>query len=160
MGEAMLLNRVSDDLGIEETVTYLSIMVSPLALVMEVIVGRRWRDSCLRLVMPLSLLKEELDLLALWLFEKLLLELSWRLEEENMLMISEGCFGKDSFKLLNDRIAGLFYTRWADNEVDGEAGRDRTRQQKNEADERRRRKNIVGYFGKLKPTSGSNSDWK
>jgi hypothetical protein len=77
---------------IEEMMTYFSIIVSPLALVIEVIVGRRWRDSCLRLVMPLSLLKEELDLLALWLFEKLLLELSWRLEEENMLVISDGGF--------------------------------------------------------------------
>jgi hypothetical protein len=54
---------------------------------MEVIVGRRWwRDSCFRLVMPLSLLKEALDLLALWPFEKLLLELSCRLDEENMLI--------------------------------------------------------------------------
>jgi hypothetical protein len=54
---------------------------------MEVIVGRRWRDSCFRLVTPLSLLNEELDLLALWLFEKLLVELSCRLEEENMLIV-------------------------------------------------------------------------
>ena len=38
--------------------------------------------------MPLSLLKEALDLLALWPFEKLLLELSCRLDEENMLI---GC---------------------------------------------------------------------
>jgi hypothetical protein len=43
-------------------------------------------------MMPLSLLKEVLDLLALWLFEKLLLELSWRLEEENMLMPFGGGF--------------------------------------------------------------------
>lgn len=97
---------------------------------MEVIVGRRWRDSCLRLVMPLSLLKEELDLLALWLFEKLLLELSWRLEEENMLIVFKEGFERKCFlKLLNDGIVGLFYTRWADNEMDGEAGRDGTRQQ-------------------------------
>lgn len=54
---------------------------------MEVIVGRRWRDSCFLLVTPLSLLNEELDLLALWLFEKLLVELSCRLEEENMLIV-------------------------------------------------------------------------
>lgn len=73
--------------GLKKSVTYLSIIVSPLALAIEVIVGRRWRDSCLRLVIPLSLLKEELDLLALWLFEKLLLELSWRLEEENILIV-------------------------------------------------------------------------
>lgn len=56
---------------------------------MEVIVGRReWRDSCFRLEIPLSLLNEALDLLALWPFEKLLVELSCRLEVENMLM---GC---------------------------------------------------------------------
>jgi hypothetical protein len=36
-------------------------------------------------VTPLSLLNDELDLLTLWLFEKLLVELSCRLEEENML---------------------------------------------------------------------------
>ena len=36
--------------------------------------------------MPLSLLKEALDLLALWPFEKLLLELSCLLDEENMLI--------------------------------------------------------------------------
>lgn len=36
--------------------------------------------------MPLSLLKEALDLLALWPFEKLLFELSCRLDEENMLI--------------------------------------------------------------------------
>lgn len=93
---------------------------------MEVIVGRRWRDSCLRLVIPLSLLKEELDLLVLWLFEKLLLELSWRLEEENMLIVflKEVSSESDFLKLLNDGILELFYTRWADN-VDGEAGRDK-----------------------------------
>jgi hypothetical protein len=39
------------------------------------------------LVTPLSLLNDELDLLALWLFEKLLVELSCRLEEENMLTV-------------------------------------------------------------------------
>jgi hypothetical protein len=38
-------------------------------------------------VTPLSLLNDELDLLALWLFEKLLVELSCRLEEENMLTV-------------------------------------------------------------------------
>lgn len=64
--------------------------VSSLAVAVEAVAGLRWRDSCRRLVTPLSLLKEELDLLTLWLLEKLLLDDSCRLDEENMLAAVEG----------------------------------------------------------------------
>jgi hypothetical protein len=70
--------------------TYFPMAVSSLAVAVEAVVGLRWRDSCRRLVTPLSLLKEELDLLTLWLLEKLLLEDSCRLDEENMLAAVEG----------------------------------------------------------------------
>lgn len=53
-------------------------MVSSLA--DEAVAGLRCRDSWRFLVMPLSLLKEELDLDTLWPLEKLLLEVSKRLE--------------------------------------------------------------------------------
>lgn len=53
-------------------------MVSSLA--DEAVAGLRWRDSWRFLVMPLSLLNEELDLDTLWPLEKLRLEVSKRLE--------------------------------------------------------------------------------
>lgn len=75
----------------QSNTAYFPMTVSSLAVAVEAVVGLRWRDSCRRLVTPLSLLKEELDLLALWLLEKLLLEDdSCRLDEENMLAAVEG----------------------------------------------------------------------
>ena len=41
--------------------------------------GRRWRDSWRRLERPWSLPKDALDLVTLWLLEKLLLDGSYRL---------------------------------------------------------------------------------
>lgn len=55
-------------------------MVSSLTLAEEAVAGLRWRDSWRFLVMPLSLLKEELDLDTLWPLEKLRLEVSILLE--------------------------------------------------------------------------------
>lgn len=55
--------------------------VSSDAAAVEAVAGLRWRDSCRRLVTPLSLLKDdallkdELDLLWRWLLVKLLLDL-------------------------------------------------------------------------------------
>lgn len=67
-------------------VKLLFMAVSSLAAAVEAVAGLRWRDSCRRLVTPLSLLKDEallkdaVDLLCLWPLVKLLLDL------ENMLM--------------------------------------------------------------------------
>jgi hypothetical protein len=77
--------------------------------------------------MPLSLLNDELDLLALWLFEKLLLELSCRLEEENMLVVVDVISSESRFVLKNNGIVAPFYTCPVDNVVDGRAGRGRGR---------------------------------
>lgn len=76
---------------------------------------------------PLSLLNEELDLLALWLFEKLLVELSCRLEEENMLTVVDVISSESLFVLKMMGSLLRFYTRWVDNVVDGRAGRGRGR---------------------------------
>lgn len=65
--------------GDGEDVTYLPMTVSSLAVAVEAVVGRRWRDSWRLLDTPLSLLKEELDLDSLWPLEKLLLDVSNRL---------------------------------------------------------------------------------
>lgn len=65
-------------------VKLLPMTVSSLAVAVEAVVGLL-RDSCRRFVTPLSLLNDELDLLALWLLEKLLVEDSCRLE--NMLVM-------------------------------------------------------------------------
>lgn len=62
--------------------------VSSLPAAVDAVVGRR-RDSCRRFVTPLSLLNEALDLLALWLFEKLRLDVSNRLLPVNMLAASK-----------------------------------------------------------------------
>lgn len=53
--------------------------VSSLAVAVEAVFGLLGRASGRLLLMPLSLLKEELDLDALWLLEKLLLDESRRL---------------------------------------------------------------------------------
>lgn len=53
--------------------------VSSLAMAVEAVFGLLGRDSGRLLLMPLSLLKEVLDLDALWLLEKLLLDESRRL---------------------------------------------------------------------------------
>ena len=60
------------------TNTYPSMAVFSLAVAVDAVVSLR-RDSCRLLETPLSLLKDELDLLTLWLLEKLLLEVSYRL---------------------------------------------------------------------------------
>lgn len=46
-------------------------VVSSCVVAVDAVVGRRWRDSWRRLETPLSR-NDELDLEALWLFEKLL----------------------------------------------------------------------------------------
>lgn len=80
--------------------------------------------------MPLSLLKEALDLLALWPFEKLLLELSCLLDEENMLTDCVKDLEQIQDGVLLKQLGGwsVLYSL-ADNVVGGRVGRDRTRQQ-------------------------------
>ena len=52
---------------------------SPLAAVVEAVAGLRWRGSCRRFDTLISLPKDELVLEALWLLEKLPLDVSKRL---------------------------------------------------------------------------------
>lgn len=53
--------------------TYLAMAASSLVVAVEAVFGLRYRESCRRLVTPPSLLKDELDLVTLWLLEKLVL---------------------------------------------------------------------------------------
>lgn len=74
MADVRLLSVVGDDAS---------------AAAVDAVAGRRresWRDSWRRFEMPASLLKDELDLVGLWLLEKLLLEEGGGLKrEENIL---------------------------------------------------------------------------